>query len=217
MKRKHTEKDLIPYSVQEAIAKVKAGKKRNFDASIELHIYLDIDTSKSNIRYTTTLPHGSGKEVKIAVLASKKVPEADLELSEADIEKIAKEKIRPKADFDILVAEPSFMPKIAKAARVLGPAGAMPNPKLGTVTDDVAKAVEELKKGKVEIRTEKDVALIHTVIGKMSFEETALVENIVAVLESLKANKPTKTKPNWVKSIAVCSTMGPAFRVQYTL
>jgi large subunit ribosomal protein L1 len=210
------EKDMTLYSMEDAIRKVKENAQEKFDASIEVHIFMDLDSKKveHNIRYTTTLPNGTGKTKKVAVMASKKVPTADLELSEEDLDKILNGQIRPKVDFDVFVAEPRFMPKIAKVAKVLGPVGAMPNPKTGTVTEDVDKAIEQIKKGKVEIRTEKDTPLVHTIIGKVSFEDTKLVENLKEVFSSLKQNKPSKTSPEWVKSIDICSTMGPSFRVE---
>jgi large subunit ribosomal protein L1 len=209
------EKDMTIYSMEEAIKHVKDNSKEKFDASVEVHIFMDLDPKKveHNIRYTTTLPNGTGKTKKVAVMSSKKVPTADLELSEEDLDKILSGQIRPRVDFDVFVAEPKYMPKIAKVAKVLGPVGAMPNPKTGTVTDDIEKAVEQIKKGKVEIRTEKDTPLVHSIIGKVSFEDAKLVENLKEIFSSLKQNRPTKTSPEWIKSISVCSSMGPSFRV----
>ena len=172
-------KDIKTYTLVEAIKKLKESKKEKFDSTVELHINLDLDVTKADqmVRFSTTLPHGTGKTKRVAVLASTKIPNADLELTEADLEKIEKGKIRPKVDFDVFVAETKFMPKIARVAKILGPAGVMPNPKTGTVSDDVQKAVEQIKKGRVEVKTEKDLPIIHTIIGKLSFEDKQLVEN----------------------------------------
>jgi large subunit ribosomal protein L1 len=200
--------------IQTAIKQTKESSKTKFDATIELHINLNLEKKgDQSVRFTTTLPHGTGKTKRVAVLASKKIPGADLELTEDDISKLENSTIRPKVDFDVLVAEPRFMPKLAKAARVLGPAGAMPNPKTGTVSDEPEKAVEQIKKGKIEVRTEASAPVIHTIIGKRSFDDEKLVENYTEVMNSIKANKPAKTQPNWIKSVYVTSTMGPAFEV----
>lgn len=208
-------KDLTTYSVEEAVKKVKASAKENFNATVEAHINFDLDVRKAEqaLRFSITLPNGTGKTKKVAVLASKKVANADIELMESDIERLEKGNLRPKVDFDVLVAEPKFMSKLAKAARVLGPAGVMPNPKNGTVTDEVEKAVELIKKGKVEVRTEKDAPVAHTLIGKSNFDESALVENLNELLKAIKQNKPAKTSPEWVKSITICTTMGSPVRV----
>jgi large subunit ribosomal protein L1 len=203
------------YSIEQAVKKIHEGKKEKFDATVELHINLDLDPKKQEqmIRYTTVLPHGTGKTKRVAVIASKKVPNADLELSEQDLEKIENGKIRPKVDFDVLVAEPKFMPKLAKVAKILGPVGAMPNPKTGTVSEDVEKAVEQIKKGKVEIKTEKDTPIIHTIIGKTSFEAKDLEGNLREIMHSLKQNKTAKAKPEWIKSVYVASTMGASYKL----
>jgi len=208
-------KEVKIMSLDDAIAYVKQNDKAKFDSSLEVHINLNLDIKKQdqNIRFTTTLPNGTGKTVKVATLANTKVAKADLELTESDIERLEKGTLRPKVDFDVLVAEPRFMPKLAKVARILGPAGVMPNPKTGTVAEDVNKAVEQIKKGKVEIRTEINAPIIHTIIGKKSFETQALKENFTEVFNSIKQNKPQKAKPDWLKNIYISSTMGPAVRV----
>lgn len=208
-------KDTKIYTLEEAVSKVKTGKSGNFDATVELHINLDLDVTKSDqmVRFSTTLPHGTGKTKKVAVLASTKISNADLQLTEEDLDKIEKGQIRPKVDFDVFVAETRFMPKIAKVAKILGPAGVMPNPKTGTVSDDVQKAVEQIKKGKVEVKTEKDLPIIHTIAGKVSFEEKQLIENIKEIINTLKQSKPAKAKPEWLKNIYISSTMGPSYKV----
>src|SRR3989338_8452821 len=177
-------KEVKLYKLEEAIEYIKKYSKTKFAPTLEVHINLNFDKKKQeqNIRFTTVLPHGTGKNKKVAVLASKKIQNADLELSEADIEKLEKSILRPKTDFDVLITEPRFMPKLAKAAKVLGPAGAMPNPKNGTVSEDVEKAVEQVKKGKVEVRLEPNGKTIHTIIGKRSFKDTDLTENFREIM-----------------------------------
>jgi large subunit ribosomal protein L1 len=199
----------------EALNQIKNDCKTNFDSTIELHINLNLDVKKADqmIRFTTVLPNGTGKTVKVAVFASTEIKEADLNLKEEDLDLIISGKLRVGNDFDLLVAEPAFMSKIAKVARVLGPAGVMPNPKNGTVTSDVKKAVEQLKKGKIEIRTEQNFPIIHTVIGKSSFEAKQLEENLADITTSLKQNRPSKAKPDWIKSIFLSSTMGGSYQL----
>ncbi|EKD99650.1 MAG: 50S ribosomal protein L1 [uncultured bacterium] len=212
-------KDMTVYSFEDALKRVKETAKAKFDSTIELHVNLSLDkkAEQQSVRFTTVLPHGTGKTKKVAVLASKKVANADLELSESDIDKLANSTIRPKVDFDVLIAEPRFMAKLAKAAKILGPAGVMPNPKTGTVSEDVEGAVEQVKKGKIEIRTEPNATNIHTILGKKSFEDNKLIENYKEVISSIKANKPQKAKPDWIRSIFVGSTMGPSFSVKVEL
>jgi len=211
------QKDTTEYSLEEAIKKVKVDSKAKFDASVELHINLDIDPNKQNIRFPLTLPHGTGKTKKIAVLSSTKVEEADLILKEEDLPKIDQGKIKPNVDFEVLITEPKFMPTLAKYAKILGPAGVMPNPKNGTVTEDISKAVSQFKKGKIEIKTEKLAPIIHTVIGKVSFDEKMLQENYEEVINNLKQNKPTKASPIWIKDIFLTSSMGPSVKVSKNL
>ncbi len=207
--------DTALYTVDKALELVKEKCKCEFDSTVEVHINLNLDTKKQDqpIRFTTTLPHGTGKDKKVAVFASQKVPTADIELSESDLDKIEKGELKPKVDFDVVISEPKFMAKIAKVAKILGPAGAMPNPKTGTVTDNVKSAVEQVKKGKIEIRTDPSAPIIHTIIGKRSFETKKLVENFDEVLGSLKQQKPSKAKPDWIKSIFVTTTMGPSVQI----
>jgi len=214
MKKQRDDKE---YSIEEAIKKVKEDSKAKFDATVELHLNLDIDPSKQNIRFPVSLPHGTGKTKKVAVLSSTKTPEADLILKEEDLKKIEKGEIKPGNDFDVFITEPDFMPKIAKYARVLGPAGVMPNPKNGTVTEDVINAVKQFKKGKAEIKTEKLAPLIHTVVGKVSFDDLALKENYMEVLNNLKQNKPAKASPQWISSIYLTSSMGPSVKINSQL
>ncbi len=201
-------------TIDNAIKQVKSAAKEKFDASVEVHINLELDTKKNDqqVRYTTTLPHGTGKELKVAVFASTKINNADLELQESDLAKIENGQIRPRVDFDVLISEPRMMPKLAKVAKILGPAGVMPNPKSGTVAEDIAKAVESVKKGKIEIKNEQ-APIIHTIMGKVSFTEDKLKANFEEILNSLRQNRPAKAKPNWIKSIFIKSSMGKAVSV----
>ncbi len=199
----------------EALNQIKNDAKTNFDSTVELHINLNLDVKKADqmIRFTTVLPNGTGKTIKIAVFASTEIKEADLNLKEEDLDLIINGKLRVGNDFDLLVAEPAFMSKISKVARVLGPAGVMPNPKNGTVTSDVKKAIEQLKKGKIEIRTEQNFPIIHSIIGKTSFDAKQLEENLTDIISSLKQNRPSKAKSDWIKSIFLSSTMGGSYQI----
>jgi large subunit ribosomal protein L1 len=208
------EKDLKEYTIEEALKKVKSESKAKFDASIEVHINLDIDPNKQNIRFSLSLPNGTGKTKKVAVLSSGKVEGADLNLTEEDLPKIDQGKIKPNVDFDVLITEPRYMPVLAKYAKILGPAGVMPNPKNGTVTEEIAKSIAQFKKGKMEIKTEKTAPIIHTIIGKVSFDDKSLADNYRELISALKTNKPAKTGPLWIKSIFISSTMGPSVKVR---
>lgn len=206
-------------NIKEAIDYVKKNSKAKFDATVELHINLNTDPKKTEqaIRFTTVLPNGTGKTVKVASLSSKKVANTDLELSESDISKLESGALKPRVDFDVIVAEPRFMPKLAKAAKVLGPAGVMPNPKNGTVAEDVEKAIESIKKGKVEIRTEPNNPIVHTILGKISFDNKALEENFMEIWNTLQTNKPPKVAPDWIESCFVTSSMGKSAKVDLSL
>lgn len=206
------------YLLEEAIDLVKQTSHSKFDATIEAHFNLEIDvkTGDQNIRTTVSLPHGTGKNVRVAVFSTGKVAGADLNLTEADIVSIEKGKLKPKVDFDVVAAEPSFMAKISKIAKILGPAGMMPNPKTGTVAEDLTKVVSDIKKGKVELRNEANAPIIHTKIGKKSFENKALAENFMEIFKALKASKPQKADPNFIKNCFLCSTMGPSVPLDLT-
>lgn len=207
----------MPNNVEETIKKVKEAAKEKFDASVEVHINLNFPKKDMKIRFTTTLPEGTGKERKVAVLSAKSVSSADLQLKESDIEEIKKGNLVPGKDFDVLIAEPEFMPKIAKVASILGPAGLMPNPKSGTVTNDVESAVKGFKLGQIEIRTEASAPIIHTTIGKVSWDEKRLVSNLNHLLTAVRSNRPVGAKPNWIKSIYVTSSMGKSFALELDL
>lgn len=218
MKKALTQKKEVktPLSLSEAIKHAVESSKTKFVASLEAHINFNLDITKADqmVRTTTVLPHGTGKSVKVAVFASKSVPNADLEISEDDLAKITSGALKPNVDFNFLVAEPRYMPKLATVARILGPAGVMPNPKNGTVTENVAEAVNKLKKGQVELKNEQNQSVIHTIFGKTNFTQEQLEENFREIISALKQAKPQKAKPDWVASIYITTTMGPSFMVE---
>jgi len=202
-------------NLKEAFNQIKNDCKTKFDSTVELHINLDLDVKKADqmIRFSTILPSGTGKDVKVAVFSNTDYSEADLNLKEEDLDKINSGKLRANVDFDFLITEPSLMPKVSKVARVLGPAGVMPNPKNGTVTTDIKKSIEQLKKGKIEIRTEQNFPIIHTILGKCSFTEENLEKNFNEIYQTLKQVKPAKAKPDWIKSVYLTSTMGSSYQL----
>jgi large subunit ribosomal protein L1 len=204
------------YSPSEAIALVKQLSTAKFDESVEVHVRtgLNVRHADEQLRGTIALPHGLGKEVKIAVFAQgDKAREA--EEAGADIvggEDLAKQIQEGFDDFDIAIATPDMMPIVGRLGRILGPAGKMPNPKVGTVTVDVAKAVGESKAGKVEYRTDR-TAIVHLVIGKKAFDERLLLENYAAVIDELIRAKPAAAKGRYIRSVTFASTMGPGVKV----
>ena len=210
--------DIQINTIEKAITELKRTSKTKFDATVEVHINLKIDPKKNDetVRTTTILPHGTGKDKKVAVFSSKTVKEADIQLTEADLKKIEKGTLKPGVDFDVIVSEPRFMAKIASVARILGPQGMMPNPKSGTVTEDVEKAVKQIKGGKIEIRNEVNAPIIHSIIGKVSFEDKKLIENFNELLSAVRQAKPQKVKPDtYISSVFVCTTMGKSYGVAF--
>lgn len=204
------------YSAEEAFTLIKEGKVAKFDESVEIHVRLGVDPKKGDqqVRAAVVLPHGIGKSKKIAVVTSTKAKEAkeagaDVVGAEDLIEKIKNGKID---GFDILVASPEMMPKLAQVAKILGPRGLMPSPKTETVTDKIKETVEMLKKGKFSFKNDT-AAVIHQVIGKKSFDVKKLQENYTAFMEAVNKAKPSGTKGKYVISVSVCSTMGPGVKV----
>ncbi len=205
------------YSLVDAVKVAAETNPAKFDASVEIHVRLNVDPRQAdqNIRATVSLPHGTGKTVRVAVFAPEadhkaaKAAGADVIGDETFIAQLDKEIV----DFDILVATPQYMPKLGKYARLLGPRGLMPNPKSGTVATDVAKAVTEAKAGKVEYRVDKQ-AIVHLGVGKVSFGADKLTENAQSFFESLQSQKPSSIKGGYVKSITVTTTMGPGIKVE---
>ena len=204
------------YAPAEAIALVKQLKSAKFDESVEVHIRtgLNVRHADEQLRGTIALPHGLGKEVKIAVFAKgDKMQEAiDAGADHVGAEDLAKQIEEGFDDFDVAIATPDLMPVVGRLGRILGPSGKMPNPKVGTVTMDVAKAVQESKAGKVEYRTDR-TAIVHLVIGKSSFDEQLLLENYAAVVEEIVRAKPSVAKGKYIHSITLASTMGPGIKL----
>ena len=205
------------YSLKDAIALATKTSTVKFDATLEAHIRLGVDPRQAdqNIRATIVLPNGNGKTVRVAVFApldeAKKAKAAGADIAED--EEFLKQLEKGTINFDVLISTPQYMPKLGKFARLLGPKGLMPNPKAGTVTADVEKAVKEAKAGKVEYRVDKQ-SIVHIGLGKLSFGEAKLLENAEAFFSSLKSQKPASIKGQFVKSIYLTTTMGPSIAVE---
>jgi len=207
------------YSIEEAIRAVKQiSGKRNFEETVEVAVALNIRPKEKGerVRGTVTLPRGLGRKVKVLVFAAGDQAEeakkagADFVGGEDFVERIEKGWL----DFDAVVATPQLMRSVAKLGRILGPKGLMPSPKVGTVTDSPGKVVEELKKGKIEYRNDA-TGVVHVPIGRVSFEEDALLENFNTLLKALEKDKPSTVKGRFIKSIYLSSTMGPGIKVKY--
>jgi large subunit ribosomal protein L1 len=204
------------YQPAEAVALVRTLSGAKFDETVEVHVRtgLNVRHADEQLRGTIALPNGIGKDVKVAVFAQgEKAKEA--EDAGADVvgaQDLAKRIQEGFDDFDVAVATPDLMSVVGQLGRILGPAGKMPNPKVGTVTMDVGKAVQETKAGKVEYRTDRN-AIVHLVIGKVSFDEHKLLENYAAVVDELVKAKPSAAKGRYLRSITLASTMGPGVKV----
>jgi large subunit ribosomal protein L1 len=205
------------YTPHEAVRLVKEAKRAGFDESVEVHVRtgLNVRHADEQLRGTIALPHGLGKEVKIAVFArGDKAREAE----EAGADFVGAEDLAERVqndgftDFDVAIATPDMMPVVGRLGRILGPQGKMPNPKVGTVTMDVRKAVEESKAGKVEYRTDR-TAIVHMTVGKTSFPDEHLLENYQAIIEELIRAKPSAAKGRYLRSVVMASTMGPGIKV----
>lgn len=204
------------YSLGEALKLATETSPTKFDASVEIHVVLGVDPRQAdqNIRSTVSLPHGTGKTVRVAAFvpdeeaAAAKTAGADIAGEESVQKLLDKEQL----DFDILVATPQMMPKLGKYARLLGPRGLMPNPKSGTVATNVAQAVKEAKGGRVEYRVDKQ-AIVHLSVGKVSFGDTKLADNARAFFDSLQSVKPSSIKGSYIQSVNVATSMGPGIKV----
>ena len=201
------------YSLNEAVQLAQKTSPTKFDATVELHVNLGVDPRQAdqNIRDSIVLPAGTGKTVRIAVFDDTSAKGADV----AGVETITKQLDKGEINFDVLIATPAQMPKLGKYARLLGPRGLMPNPKSGTVTTDIDKAVDEAKAGRVEYRVDS-TGIVHLGVGKASFSTEQLSQNIQAVLTSLKANKPNSIKGVYIKSMHLTTTMGPSIKLDVT-
>ena len=205
------------YSAEEALDIIEKMPKTKFDQTVELHVKLGVDSTHADqqVRGTVVLPHGTGKSVRVLVFA--KGPKAD-EAKAAGADFVGAEELVPKIekenwfDYDVIVATPDMMGVIGRLGKVLGPKGLMPNPKSGTVTMDVTKAVSEIKSGKVEYRLDKN-NIIHLGIGKVSFGAKKLTENYETIMEAIIKAKPAAAKGQYVKSVALTTTMGPSIYI----
>jgi large subunit ribosomal protein L1 len=204
------------YEPAEAIALVKQLSRAKFNESVEVHIRtgLNVRHADEQLRGTIALPNGLGKEVKIAVFAQ---GEKAREAEEAGADVVGAEDLAARIqegfdDFDVAIATPDLMPVVGRLGRILGPAGKMPNPKVGTVTMDVARAVEESKAGKVEYRTDRN-AIVHLVIGKKDFDDQRLLENYAAVMDEMIRAKPSAAKGRYLRSVTFATTMSPGVKV----
>jgi len=204
------------YPPAEAIALIKETASTKFDETVELHVLLGVNVRHADeqLRGTLALPHGLGKDVTVAVFAQGQQAR-DAEAAGADFvggQDLAEKVQEGWTDFDVAISTPEMMKAVGQLGRVLGPQGKMPNPKVGTVTDDVEKAVADSKSGKVEYRTDRQ-AIVHMAIGKASFDEDKLLENFQAVMEEINRAKPSSAKGKYVVSATLATTMGPGIRV----
>jgi large subunit ribosomal protein L1 len=207
---------LKEYSLEEAIDILKENSYTKFDETVEMAINLGVDPKKSDqvVRGSVVLPNGTGKKVRVLVFAK---GEKEKEARDAGADYVGAEDLVEKIqqgwlEFDRAIATPDMMSQVGKLGKILGPRGLMPNPKLGTVTFDVAKAVKEAKAGKIEYRTDK-AGVVHVPLGKVSFERDKIVENAIAVLKSVIKAKPPTSKGKYIKKVALSSTMGPGLKI----
>ena len=205
------------YSAIEAVKLVKETSNAKFDSTIEVAMNLNLDTKKNDqqLRGAVVLPNGTGKTKRILVLAkgdqAKAAKEAGADFV-GDLDMIQKIEKESWFDYDVIIATPEMMPMLGKIGKLLGPKGLMPNPKTGTVTMDTAKAIEETKKGKVNYRTDS-LGNVHGIIGKVSFDDDKLVENLKAFVEAIMKVKPSTVKGAYVKNVSISSTMGPGVKI----
>ena len=221
MTKKQLEHNIIDqtkaYPLAEAIALVKKSAKTKFDASVEVHFRLGVDTQKGEqqVRLAVSLPHGTGKTIKVAAFVT---PAKEKEVRAAGADYVGGEELineikkNEKTDFQVAVAEPGMMKNLATIAKILGTRGLMPSPKNETVTPDPAKAVAELKKGKVSLKND-DTGNIHVAMGKVSFPPQSLMENFTVLLEAVRKAKPATSKGIYLKNITINATMGPGIKV----
>lgn len=205
------------YSLEEAIKLVKETSVSTFDGTVEIAVRLNLDTKKNDqqLRGAIVLPHGTGKTKKVLVLAKGDAAKAATDAGAdyvGDVDMITKIEKENWFDFDVIIATPEMMPMLGKLGKVLGPKGLMPNPKTGTVTMDTKKAVEDVKKGRVEYRTDS-YANVHALVGKVSFDDEKLVDNVKAFMDVIIKSKPQAAKGIYLKGVSLASTMGPGIKV----
>ncbi len=208
-------------TIEEAIAKVKETAKAKFDETVDIAVRLGVDPRHADqaVRGTVSLPHGIGKAVRVLVLAKQVQRQDEAKASGADhvgFDDYIKKIQEGWSDVDVIVATPDVMAEVGRLGKVLGPKGLMPNPKSGTVTADVGKAVKEIKAGKIEFRVDKSGNL-HSIVGKASFDKEKLIENVTAFLGAINRLKPSSSKGQYIRNVSVSSTMGPAVRIDKSL
>jgi large subunit ribosomal protein L1 len=208
------------YLLEEAIELLKQTATAKFVESTEVHFCLNLNPKYADqqLRSTVALPHGTGKNIRVVAITSS---DSGLKATDVGAEKIGSESLIEEinsgyTDFDVLIAEPDMMPKIAKLGRVLGPKGLMPSPKAGTVTKDIAGAIQEFKRGKLEYRVDK-TGIVHINFGKVNFSGSQLQENFSTVYKSIIQNKPSGVKGKYLKKVYICSTMGPSIELDYSV
>lgn len=208
------------YSLEEGIEVLQKTATAKFAESTEVHFCLNLNPKYADqqLRATVILPHGTGKNIRVVAIASSN---SGLVASEIGAERIGSEDLIEQisqgyTDFDVLIAEPDMMPKIAKLGRILGPKGLMPSPKAGTVTKNIKLAIQEFKRGKLEYRVDK-TGIVHINFGKVDFKSSQLQDNLLTVYKSILQNKPTGVKGKYLKRMYVCSTMGPSIEIDFSL
>lgn len=203
-------------TLEEAMEALITNSNVNFTEAVELHVNLGIDprNSEQRIRFTTSLPHGIGKSVKILVIGKESKDEGNIIYRDADaIPAILDGKLQPGKDFDMVITSPDIMKDLAKVARVLGPKGMMPSPKNGTVTTNLKATLDEFSKGQIEVKSQQNHAVIHQVIGNVSFDKDKLADNVRHLLADLRKKQPAKLKKAFIQSAYIATTMGPSIKI----
>jgi large subunit ribosomal protein L1 len=221
LSRRHKEnlkitKNILYSNLEDAIVALKETANAKFVESVELHATLNIDPKYANqqLRTTVTLPNGIGKQIRIAVLTNEENFE-EVKLANADIvgnDELIEQITKGNLNFDLLIATPNMMPKLAKLGRVLGPKGLMPSPKSGTVTNSLTETLNEFKKGKFEYKADK-TGIVHVNFGKVNFTNTQLAENLTTLYRSIEQNRPSGVKGKYFKNLSICTTMGPSLKL----
>ena len=225
LSRRHKEntkktKNIVYSNLEESIVALKETANAKFVESVELHATLNIDPKYANqqLRTTVTLPHGVGKQIRIAVLTNEENFE---EVKATNVEVVGNDDLieqinQGNLNFDLLIATPNMMPKLAKLGRVLGPKGLMPSPKSGTVTTNLVETLNEFKKGKFEYKADK-TGIVHVNFGKVNFTDIQLAENLSALYKSIEQNRPSGVKGKYFKNLSICTTMGPSLKLDLSI